>query len=138
MLSIRKWQGGDGIITFCISRTRSYIARASGVNLPPLPTGIVRVTIYNPGVQGEQWTIGLLTVGCIAIPFAPSIDEKYLRMDQFRFTIGKSILILMVIWLDRSPSKFFVVAAIVKGGGSSRSCNYWKVGLMNRSRNIAI
>ena len=142
--------------TLCISKTSSYIAPLSSVNLPPLPTGIVRVTRQNDQ-QKSEGVMGPLTVTCVTFPFTTSINQQnlwfqsislYSLFSHFSAIRSSSIHLsvpftttFMLIMLEcpdiqmvplayGAPREFFIIAAIVQCGGADRGGNYGRLGVL--------
>ena len=57
---------------------------------------------------------GTSDVRSVAVPLTASIDQKDLRVELFRTSMSQIVLVMVIMWLDRSPSKFAIVAAIMK------------------------
>lgn len=70
-------------------------------------------------------------VRSIAVPFTASINQKDLRVEVFRMSMGKVVLVMVIMWPDRPPRKFTIITAIVKSRCTGGSSYYWKVCLMH-------
>lgn len=66
----------------------------------------------------------------IAIPFASRIDQEYLWYNLLRLACRERVDIMMVVGFHRSPSKFLVIAAIMKCRSSRRRSYYGEVRLV--------
>ena len=68
----------------------------------------------------------------IAVPLTASINQKDLRIELFRRSMSKIILVMVMI-IDRSPGKFAIITAIMKSWCTGWSSYYRKVCLMHGS-----
>ena len=59
----------------------------------------------------------------VAFPFTASVDKENLWVELLCFSMSEVVLVLVVVWLDRAPCEFPVIATIVQRRRTSRSCN---------------
>ena len=98
--------------------------------MPPFPTGIVRVTEKNESLSCASCKGIALTVRCVALPLAPSVDEQHLGIEHLLVIVRQLIAVLMITGVHRTPREITVVATVVQRRGTGRCRNNRKVCLM--------
>lgn len=54
-------------------------------------------------------------IGGVAVPFAPGVDEKDLRVEDLGAVVGEVVLVVMIVGFDGAPRELAIVAAIMQG-----------------------